>query len=105
MPNKFTVPANGNATFNIQIDARDVPVGQVRFATVVIKQDGGGKRELHIPVTIVRKAPNRDGGQDLCAGRSSRRTRDTDCTITITNTSLSTANVSLFDKLPDISST
>jgi hypothetical protein len=101
VPNKFTIPANGNATFSIQVDARDVPVGQVRFAQVVIKQDGGGKRELHIPVTIVRKQPNVTVDKS-CAPAVFPKNAGTDCTITIVNTSLSTANVSLYDKLPDI---
>jgi subtilisin family serine protease len=100
VPDKITVAANGNASFDIQIDARDVPVGQVRFSTVTLKQDGGGNRELHIPVTIVRKAPNVTVDK-TCAPAVFPKNAGTDCTITITNTSLSAANVNLFDKLPD----
>ncbi|MGE5601686.1 MAG: S8 family serine peptidase, partial [Nitrososphaerales archaeon] len=45
------VPANGNATFSITIDARDVPVGQARSATLLLTS---GARTLHIPITFVR---------------------------------------------------
>jgi hypothetical protein len=99
VPPEITVAAGGDAAFSIQIDARDLPLGQVRFAQIAIKQIDAGGRELHIPVTLVRKQP----GVTLdttCAPAIFPLDATAACSITIVNTTPSVANVSLLDQLP-----
>jgi subtilisin family serine protease len=100
VPSKLKVPANGNASFDIAIDARDVPNGEVRFATLTITQDGDGKRELHMPITIHR-LPAPITVEKNCAPATFPKKATTTCTTKIANTTFSPANVSLYDKLPD----
>ena len=100
VPDKLKVPAGGNATFAITIDARNVPIGEVRFATLTLTQDGDGKRELHMPITILRKEPVITMSK-TCAPAVFPKDTNTSCSTTITNTTFNAANVSFTDKLPD----
>jgi subtilisin family serine protease len=100
VPDKIKVAAGGDATFSIQIDARDVPLGEVRFATLTLTQDGDGKRELHMPISFVRKEPAVTVTK-TCSPASFPKKALTNCTTTITNGTFDAAQVSLFDKLPD----
>ncbi|MEO7911024.1 MAG: S8 family serine peptidase [Roseiflexaceae bacterium] len=100
VPDKLKVPAGGNASFAIAIDARDVPIGEVRFATLTLTQDGDGKRELHMPITIFRQQPVITVAK-TCAPAVFPKKATTTCSTTITNTTFEDAQVSLYDKLPD----
>jgi hypothetical protein len=100
VPSKLKVPAGGDATFAIKIDARDVPLDGVRFATLTLTQDGDGKRELHMPITILRQQPAITLSK-TCAPASFPKNATTNCTTTMTNTTFNDATVSLYDKLPD----
>lgn len=95
-PATVTVPAGGNTTFNITLDARDVPLGATRFATIDITD---GHRKLFFPITIVRgQAPVTL--DKTCAPASIPRNSNTTCTITIVNPIFSDANIHLTDNLP-----
>jgi uncharacterized repeat protein (TIGR01451 family) len=98
VPPTLAVPAGGDAPFNIVIDGRDVPLGQVRMATLYLTQDGGS-RELHIPITFVRREPvvtlTKTCSPDMVPWKLT-----TSCTITATNTSLVPATVNVIDQLP-----
>jgi len=97
VPKHVQVPPNGDATFDITVDARNVPLGEVRHATIEFKQ---GNEDLHFPVTIVRQQPAIlldkacEPGQFSLGGT-------TDCTITVQNTSYDRAQVVVEDQLPD----
>ena len=96
VPATLLVPAGGDATFDITIDASAVPVGEVRMATIYLRR---GQIILHIPVTIVR------GEADVtlsktCDPATFAVGATTSCTLTLENTSQSLATVSLVDTLP-----
>lgn len=96
LPNHVQVPANSDATFDITVDARNVPIGEVRHAIIEFKQ---GNKKLHFPVTIVR------GQDEVTITKSCDPTQieiheNTDCTITITNNATLNATVNVTDQMP-----
>lgn len=96
VPRRIDVPANGEASFEISIDARDVPLGEVRHGEISLSN---GHDRLHIPVTIVRNQPVLTMAKS-CTPDVFQKGQTTDCTITLSNTSLDNANVNLVDELP-----
>jgi uncharacterized repeat protein (TIGR01451 family) len=96
VPNHILIPGGGDATFDITVDARAVPIGQVRHATIRLKH---GFREAHFPITIVRKQPIVSLDKS-CDPATIARGATTTCTIELTNNSFDDANVSLTDQLP-----
>lgn len=98
VPASLSLPAGGDASFDIVIDARNVPLGEVRHATIYLTSNQG--HQAHLPVTLVRGqagvslekscAPSIIGMGDL-----------TTCTITATNTTPKNAVIALTDSLPD----
>jgi hypothetical protein len=97
VPKHVQVAANGDATFDITVDARNVPLGEVRHATIEFKQ---GNEYLHFPITIVRQQPvvtleKTCDPAELALGAT------TVCTITIENTSFDEAHVVVEDRMPD----
>jgi uncharacterized repeat protein (TIGR01451 family) len=97
VPKHVQVPANGDATFDITVDARNVPLGEVRHATIEFKQ---GNEDLHFPVTIVRQQPAILLDK-VCDPAQLSMGGATDCTITIENTSYDKAQLVVEDQLPD----
>lgn len=97
VPNKVDVPAGGSATFDITLDARDVPLGEVRHATLYLSYKD---KELHFPITIVRSQANVTVDK-ICTPSIIAPEETTDCTITIENSTFSEANVSVIDELPN----
>jgi hypothetical protein len=89
------IGGNGNKTFDIIVDARDVPLGETRFATLTFKN---GSQRLRFPITIVRKQPSVTLDK-TCDPLSFPRNSTTDCTITVVNTG-SDANVEVIDLVP-----
>ncbi|HEY72969.1 MAG: peptidase S8, partial [Chloroflexi bacterium] len=96
VPRWIRVPGNGDKTFNITVDARDVPMDEVRHATLYLKR---GHKTVRFPITIVRRQPVVTLEQN-CDPASFARGETTDCTITIANNSFDEATVSLVDFLP-----
>jgi uncharacterized repeat protein (TIGR01451 family) len=90
------VSAGGNKTFEIIVDARDVPLGEVRHATLYLKSMG---KELRFPITIVRREPTVTLDK-ACDPATFVKNATTDCTITVENTSFDAATVSVIDILP-----
>lgn len=97
VPPSVTVPANGDVTFNIKIDASGVADGTVRFGMITLTK---GTTTAHLPVTIVRGAPDTLTVTKTCDPAQINMGATTDCTITVTNTSLDPATVALADDLP-----
>ena len=82
----------------IMIDARRVPDGETRHATIYLNH-GNGEHIVQIPVTIVRQQP--DVAMETSCGPSSFPQRETTtCSITISNNSFDDAAVSLANEMP-----
>jgi uncharacterized repeat protein (TIGR01451 family) len=96
VPESLSLPPNGEATFDITVDARDVPLGEVRHAKVEFEYGG---EELKFPITIVRDQPAVTLDK-TCDPAVIAKGDTTECTITISNTSFDDATVSLIDQLP-----
>ena len=96
VPRWIRVPGNGDKTFNITVDARDVPLDEVRHATLYLKR---GHKTLSFPITIVRQQPVVTLEQ-ICDPASFAKGETTDCTITIANNSFDDATIDLKDILP-----
>jgi subtilisin family serine protease len=95
VPDSVVVAPGGEATFDITIDARNVPQGEVRFGEIQLFDV---PYSLHIPVTFVRGMPELmiDKECDPDTGEDNRVA----CTVTIENTSLDDANINVFDGVP-----
>jgi uncharacterized repeat protein (TIGR01451 family) len=99
VPSKIYLPPDGDATFEITVDARDVPLGEVRSATLILSDGSKNPLLLHFPITFIRKqAPVTL--TKTCAPASFAVGGLTTCTITAVNTTFSNANVNLTDALP-----
>jgi uncharacterized repeat protein (TIGR01451 family) len=96
VPHKLKVPKSGEASFDITIDARNVPLGEVRHAAIFL--EGRGHR-LHLPVSLVRRQPPVTL-EKSCEPLTFEEGQTTTCTITATNTAFDPAEVELTDKLP-----
>ncbi|MBN1583447.1 MAG: S8 family serine peptidase [Anaerolineae bacterium] len=98
VPRMLTIGAGQEATFDIDIDARNVPMGETRFGFITLN-NRQTKEWVRIPVTFVRQEPNVTLDKS-CDPANLGRNETTDCTITISNTSYDDATVSLVDVLP-----
>ncbi len=98
VPEYFSLPAGGSQTFDISIVGSAVPVGAVRFATIVL--DGSRGLQAHMPVTIVRKQPAGLASSTTCSPATLAIGGTTNCAFKVTNTSLDEATVTAFDELP-----
>ena len=96
---KVEVKKHGDGVFAILVDARFVPIGETRHATIHFTNKENGER-LTFPVTIVRNQPVVTLDQS-CDPIALAKKGTTTCTITVQNTSFATANVSLRDRLPE----
>ncbi len=100
VPKSMRVPANGDAAFNIKIDARNVPIGQMRTATLYLTNTFRGvTRTLHMPITFIRKEAPVTLSK-TCAPASIKLNQVTNCTITLQNTTFLDAQVSVVDRIP-----
>jgi uncharacterized repeat protein (TIGR01451 family) len=97
VPRRVKVPKLGDATFDITIDGRNVPLGEVRHAAITLK--GRGNSELHLPISIVRRQPAVTL-EKSCTPLTFKEDETTTCTITTTNTAFDAADVELIDNLP-----
>ena len=97
VPKQIRLNPGEAVTFDITVDARFVPLGQVRFATIEFKQ---GDKVLRFPVTLVRGEPDVNVSK-VCDPASIARGATTNCTVTLKNTTFNPAEVDFFDQLPD----
>ena len=97
LPNQLRIPANDDALFEISVDARDVPIGEVRHATINFEEDD---LVLHMPVTLVRQQPPVSLDTDCSQALVPSRVRTT-CLITVTNNSLLDTTIVLTDPVPE----
>lgn len=96
VPKNINVPAGGEASFPISVDARDVPLGATRMARITFSR--GGER-LTFPVTIVRGEPVVPATKN-CDPASIAVGSTTGCTIAVTNTAFEDVEVTVDDQLP-----
>lgn len=96
VPRHIYLPAGGEQTFSITVDASTVPLGEVRFAELKLKK---GKHKVRFPITIVRGQPVVTL-QKTAEPTLILRGEETEFTLTIQNTSFEDAGVQLSDQLP-----
>jgi hypothetical protein len=94
-PRRIKVPAFGEASFVVTVDAGSMPEGAY-FGRVVLSD---GHRKLHIPVSFVRRQPQVTLAQH-CEPDTIARKAYTNCTITATNNGLDPAAISIRDRVP-----
>lgn len=95
-PNQFLLPAGGDQTIAITVDASAVPVGQTRFARLRFRS---GAHLADFPISFVRRDSPLTFAKS-CSPSTLALGTNTQCAITITNTSFNDANVAITDQLP-----
>ncbi|KAA3664084.1 MAG: peptidase S8 [Chloroflexi bacterium] len=95
----LVVQAGGDETFDIYVDAKDVPLGEVRHATVTYKRLGGAPMSLTFPISFVRQQPAITL-EHSCDPLVFAKRDTTDCTITIQNTTFEEQFGKVYDVLP-----
>jgi uncharacterized repeat protein (TIGR01451 family) len=97
VPDGFVIPASGSYSFSITVDARDVPIGQVRHATVLfVESDGATAR---FPISFVRAQPVVQITKS-CDPATIALGQTTTCSVTMTNNSYSPVDAAMRDELP-----
>jgi hypothetical protein len=95
-PEWFVIKPGQTKTLEIEVDSRDVPLGEVRHATLHLSDSDD---RLDFPITIVK----RQGAVALtksCDPTELKKGERTECIIEMTNTSFDTATVRLRDRIP-----
>jgi hypothetical protein len=101
VPKTLVVPAGGDVTFPITIDAHTVPIGQVRTATLELWHIVATRRILHMPITIVRNQPVVPITK-TCTSATFPVGGTSNCTISASNvTSFESALIDVTDTVPD----
>ena len=90
------VPAKSNQTFAIAIDARAVPLGEVRHATLHLQH---GDDHVRVPISIVRRQPAVTLDKS-CTPDIFNVGETTSCTITMANTGVDEVDIKAADYLP-----
>lgn len=96
VPRFVYMPAGGDRTIEITVDARDVPLGEVRFARLRLRRHD---TSADFPITLVR----RQAAVTLeksCSPTSLELGDTTECTITFSNPSFDPQPVRVSDRLP-----
>ena len=95
-PRLFVIKPGREKTIELEVDSRDVPLGEVRHATLHLSDFHD---QLDFPITIVK----RQGAVALtksCDPTDLQKGETTECVIEMTNTSFDTATVTLRDRIP-----
>ncbi len=98
VPSELEIDEKRSKSFEITVDARDVPLGATRFATILITSEDR-KSALRFPVTIVRRQADL-AVTTSCDPATIIRGNSTSCTVNMTNNSSNDANVSMLTQLP-----
>jgi subtilisin family serine protease len=102
VPHNITVKKNGGTTtFGIAVDGRDIPIGEVRHATLTfekVNQPMQGQ-SLHFPITVVR-AEAAVTIDKTCDPATIARGDTTSCTITVENATFDDHDVWVVDRIP-----
>ena len=85
-------------TVSITIDARSVPLGEVRHATLYF-EEVDGPHVARLPITIVREMPEVQIS-NRCNPSVFQRNGSTECHITLTNMSFDIAAVDMMNEMP-----
>ena len=124
VPSFLVVPGNGSRTFDITVDAKDVPLGETRHATLLLSTEpnwycrGWGRHDhghgphgdhhhdhpnhirLRVPITLNHEQAG-VGFTKTCSPDSIALRQSTTCTLSLSNTTFDAATVSLRDRLPN----
>ncbi|MDX1450346.1 MAG: S8 family serine peptidase, partial [Acidimicrobiia bacterium] len=96
---RVVVPGSGTKTFAIQVDARDVPLGEVRHALITFDNTRSDET-LVFPVTIVRQQAGVTIDKTCTPAIIQRNGTPTECWITIENTTFGDADIWVKDVVP-----
>ncbi|HEY3344012.1 MAG TPA: S8 family serine peptidase, partial [Anaerolineaceae bacterium] len=100
VPATLSVPAQGDGAFSITIDASNIPFNQSGSAVLYLKEtDGAGARNLHIPITFIRKIQV-VALDKTCTSPAIGVGAKTTCTITATNNAFAAGTMAITDTLP-----
>ncbi len=101
VPGSVLVPKNGGKAFSITVDAKDVPLGEVRHATLTLTKNNQPRKGqvLHFPITIVRQQAGVTIDKE-CTPDTIAKGETTTCTITLENTTFNDADVWVSDTVP-----
>lgn len=95
-PESITIAAGADRTFDITVDARHVPIGEYRSATLFLTND---EISLRFPITIVRAEPALTLDKE-CTPTTLDIGNETHCNITISNNSYQDSAFILAEDLP-----
>jgi len=95
-PRGLVIPANGDADLSITVDARDIPLGEVRHAAATL---GLGGPRFRFPIAIIRQAQPVTMDK-TCSPGTVAVGGTVSCTITLTNNSFEAASMDVTDQLP-----
>lgn len=96
VPRKVTIPFRGKTTFPVQIWAPNVPLGEVRHATLFFKS---GIILQHMPITIVRGTAAVALTKE-CSPTDVLLRKQTTCSLTAENMAFMDARVKVLDIVP-----
>jgi subtilisin family serine protease len=94
VPRKVTVPAFGAAPLRIGLAGHNIPLGGVRHALLEFRH--GNETTLRFPITVVR-AVSQVPLTKVCAPLTIAQGTNTNCTISVTNTTFNAASVFITD--------
>ena len=97
VPTSVNVPKNGNATIDIAVDGRNIPLGEVRHGSITFVHRQSGQA-LVFPITVVR-AEGDVTAATSCSPTDIRVRQETSCQVTVTNNSFQPADVTITDFL------
>ncbi len=98
VPGTIAVRALGRATFPIALNGSGIPLGGTRHAVIELQRPN--EATLRFPITVVRGIASVPMTK-TCTPADIAQNTNTQCAITITNTTFTPANVTLVDNLPD----
>lgn len=99
-PKKVKLQPYGDASFDIEIDATNVPVGEVRHAKIMLSSGKKGE-DLIFPISFVRMDNAAVTLDKSCAPLTIPKGDTTSCTITVENQNFAgSASVFIVDSMP-----
>ncbi|MFV9504728.1 MAG: hypothetical protein AB4911_09205 [Oscillochloridaceae bacterium umkhey_bin13] len=86
-------------TFNLTVAGRDVPLGEIRHATILMRENGGQAPTLRFPVGFVRAEAPLTLSTSCDPAQVAHRAL-TNCSVSVTNTTFGPADVNVTVNLP-----
>ncbi len=97
VPAHLKIQAFGTAVLQIKLDGSAIPQGEVRHALIELKHSQ--EATLRFPITVVRGSSTIPLTKS-CTPLTVKKTKQMDCTITVTNTTFEPADLYMADTIP-----